>query len=115
MIPLFVAEMVDAFGLCDAEIKKYKQKIEFLLPSFELDNEAHNAFKQRLGSHIRVCMDTKWARLVVFEKGTLQSLLMESLKKPDFKLAACVHFAALHGAPKTFDILELVRDWSLLY
>ena len=115
MIPLFVAELVSVFGVEQSEMKIYKEKIKFPVPCFELDPEAHNGFEIDLKRHIIDCMYTKWARLVIFERDTLQALLMESLKKPDYKLEASIHFSSRHGAQKTLDVLGLVKEWSILY
>ncbi len=117
MIPLIVDELVNTFGLDKViDIKTYKQKIKLLIPCYEVDLVVYQAFAQKLKAHVELCMNTKWAHLVVLEKNTLQSLIMESLmNKPEFKFAASIHFAEKHGATQTFDVMDLVRDWSLRY
>jgi hypothetical protein len=115
VIPLFITELVNEFGYLESDIKKNKLKIIFSIPCEEVNQEEYDVFLKKLSNHVNDCIKTKWGRFVVFEKGTLQAMIMESLKKPEFKFAACIHYSAKYGAQKTFDDLALVKEWSLLY
>jgi hypothetical protein len=66
--------------------------------------------------HLSKCIEEKWGKQVVFEKDTLQALLMEKLKKPEFRLQAAIHHSERHGAQDTLDLVDLIdREWSLRY
>jgi hypothetical protein len=55
----------------------------------------------------------RWAHLVAQDDG-LQSLILNKLKKHEYRTLAAIHFSAKHGAEKTIDLLGTVdRVWSL--
>lgn len=116
-----VADELQLFGVttihrCDI-IKKYKDRILCTIPSQEvIGHQAYYEFISRLRTHFEHCVKVKWSQQLLFEKDTLQALLIKSLRNPDFKLQASIHYAVRHGAMRTIDLLKLIdRDWSIRY
>jgi hypothetical protein len=103
-------------GAAFVMLKTNAQHLRFTIPCFAVDAAATRAFCQGLHAHLTHCVRVKWAASIVFEKGTLQALLIEYLKRPDQRLAASVHFAAKHGARATLDLLDTVDNvWALRF
>jgi hypothetical protein len=73
---------------------------------------AHQAVMSRLQTHVSSFM-RRWAHLNAQEDG-LQSLLLNKLKKHEYRTLAAIHFSARHGAKRTIDLLDTIdRVWSL--
>ena len=97
-------------------LKKYKQRIEFTIPCCEIVGYKvlHDSCCL-LRDHLHKCIKEQWCHSVFFEKGTLQSILMASMKNARYKLSASVHHAQKHGAANTLDLLENIDDWSIRF
>ena len=97
-------------------LRKYKQRIEFSIPCFEIVGyESLRKSCLMLREHLDKCVKEQWCKIVIFEKGTLQSLLMASLKNTSYRLSASVYHAEKHGAVNTFDLLKNIDDWSIRF
>jgi len=114
MIDVLANELI-AFGIEGWTIKKLKQRVEFAIPVMKT-HEARREYVTRMIDYLHDCVIQKWGKAVVFEKDTLQALLMERLKKPEFRLKATVYHAERHGASDTLDLMNLIdAHWSLRY
>ena len=116
-IVALVAQELDEFSGKKVVKRVMKERIEFSIPCHEVvGHDAFYEYSNKLRLHMANAVATKWTNMVVFEKGTLQALLMASLKNPGYKLESSVHYAAKHGAKCTLDLLDTIdREWSLRY
>ena len=108
----FFADSV-AYGRCRVT-RQLKERVEFTIPCREVvGHEAFHKFTRSLREHLSNCVKDKWSKSVVFERGTLQALLMAALKTPSYRLHASVHHAGKHGASKTLDVLDPIdHGWA---
>jgi hypothetical protein len=114
MIDLLAKELI-TFGVEEWTLKKMKQRVEFAIPVMKTV-EIRREYLVRLELHLSTCIKETWGKTVVFEKDTLQALLMERLKKPEFRLQAVAFHAERHGAVDTLDLVNLMdTHWSLRY
>lgn len=114
MIDILAKELI-AFGVEEWTLKKMKQRVEFAIPVMKTVEIRHE-YTMRLRLHLSKCIKEKWEKSVVFEKDTLQALLMERLKKPEFRLQAVAFHAERNGATDTLDLVTLMdTHWSLRY
>jgi len=121
MIDLLAEELIK-YGIENCTVRSLKQRVEFGVKSVKItDTNIDNMpyfieYIENLRKHLLNCINEKWNKMIVFEKDTLQALLMEKLKNTDFRVKAALYHAQEHGVEETLDVIDLIdREWSLRY
>jgi len=121
MIDLLAEELIK-YGIENCTVRSLKQRVEFgvksvKIPDTNIDNGPYFIeYMDNLKKHLLDCINEKWNKIIVFEKDTLQALLMQKLKNIDFRVKAALYHSQEHGVEETLDIIDLMdRDWALRY
>jgi hypothetical protein len=115
LIPKIAEELESSFQIDKKDIKIRKLYIRFPIPNKEVNKEVHEKFLQEFRTHFREFV-VKYKKVILFEKDTLQALLMNNLKNNEYKLLSCIHHSAKHGSQNTIDLLHNIDNvWSIRY
>lgn len=107
-----IAKHLEDLGIPESDITFTTTFVTFALP-FSVDkdkdfNEKIIKFSKQLCEY----MIKKYA-LLLEKRDNLQTMIIELLKKSDYRLKASIYFAAKFGHENTFDLLERIDNvWS---
>ncbi len=113
LVNKIVIDLTNVFELKNTKAVT-KHKITFPIPSFDTKPSEFRVWQARLSAHFADRIKTTWAQLVIFESGTLQSIILLNLKNRAYREMACIHMAARNGAKATLDVLDNIdNEWML--